>query len=76
MVAHADEVWLHREKNMDGSYTMYKRYVKYYHNEPVILRYPKNNTKSWTIHTANTGSSGTFDNLRKDIRKGVLIFRK
>lgn len=72
----ADEVWTSNEANPDGSVSSYKRYVKYYKGQPVVFSYPVDRPDDWTMYQADLASSGKFEKMRKDVRRGVLIYRK
>lgn len=72
----ADEVWLSKIKQNDGSTGTFKRYVKYYKGQPVVFSYPVDEPSSWTMYTADMESSGTYKKMRDNVRRGILIHRK
>ncbi|MDW8420163.1 MAG: phage minor head protein [Chitinophagales bacterium] len=76
VLENADEVWSYREKQPDGKFKIYKRYVKYYQNQPVVFSYDIDEPEKWTMYATNVDSSGTYTNMRNYVRRGQLLFRK
>lgn len=72
----ADEVWLSKQAISDGSVGVFKRYVKYYNSQPVVLSYSVEEPGKWTMYTADMDSSGTYKRMRDNVRRGILIHRK
>lgn len=61
----ADEVWVSKK---DGQ--SFKRYVKYYSGQPVVVSLPIDAPDDWTIW------KGDDQQMRDNVRRGVLIVRK
>lgn len=72
----ADEVWVSKEKLPDGNVGTFKRYVKYYKGQPMVLSYPVEHPDQWTMYAADLDSTGKFKKMRDQVRRGVLIHRK
>jgi hypothetical protein len=70
VLENADEVWSTKEKDK-----IFKRYVKYYNGQPVVVSFPIDTPEEWTIYKSDL-EDGKFKRLRKDVRRGVLIHRK
>jgi len=71
-----DEVWSSRKENPDKSFTLYKRYIKYYKGKPLVFSYEVGKPNGWTMYDAKVSSTGRYEKLREDERRGVLIYRK
>ncbi len=76
VLENADEVWMSKEKGADGKVYTYKRYVKYYNDQPVVFSHPVEKPDNWTMYASSVDSSGTHKLLRDKARRGVLIHRK
>lgn len=76
VLKNADEVWVSNEKLPDGSVGSFKRYVKYYKGQPMVLSYPVDNPDQWTMYAADIDGTGKYKNMRDKVRRGVLIHCK
>lgn len=60
----ADEVWVSSVKGVK-----YKRYLKYYSGQPMVVSVPIDEPDQWTIWKGD-------ERVRSDVRRGALIVRK
>jgi len=49
--------------------------VKYYDNKPIVFSHDVDEPNAWTIYSAEQNDNGEFENLKKDIRRGVLTHK-
>ncbi|MBA3899524.1 MAG: minor capsid protein [Bacteroidetes bacterium] len=75
VLENTDEVWSAREIAPNGKERVFKRYVKYYNEKPVIFSYDVDEPDKWTIYDAEVDETGKYTKLRNNIRRGVLIKR-
>lgn len=76
ILENADEVWMSKEKLPDGTVGTFKRYVKYYKGQPMVMSYPVDRPDQWTMYAADIDSTGKYKKMRDSVRRGVLVHRK
>jgi hypothetical protein len=74
VLQNADEVWSSVDES--GDMKIYKRYIKYYKDEPVVFSYEVGQEDKWTMYKSRVDETGGYSNLRNWTRRGQLIHRK
>ncbi len=67
----ANEVWQTEQEGI-----MYKKYVKYYNNQPFVFTYPIHQPEKWTFYAADKSKRGSYEKLESNTRRGLLIHKE